>query len=177
MRNDSDRWQPAGEALAGFAGPGVTVTPVQGRRQTLISGPVAGALAAVGLTRAHGWPEVVAAAPYALRLRRDRVLVVDGPALPAGWDAQAGLAVSDMSDGLHIIEISGEKAFDLIRAGTEISRADASASVVRLLAGHEVALYFHGGGDRLRLHVSAPEAPALMLWLRRVAGLAEEARQ
>ncbi|MFK7751272.1 MAG: hypothetical protein AB8B51_01865 [Sedimentitalea sp.] len=91
--------------------------------------------------------------PYALRLRRDRILIVDGPELPDGWHDDLGLAVSDVTDGYGVIDIKGGTALGLLQRGTEISATLASPSVVRGFYGYDVLIYGFGGENQYRIHV------------------------
>ncbi|GHG92313.1 hypothetical protein [Pseudodonghicola xiamenensis] len=153
MRDDSHKWDVPQNFSAPLAGPGVTISRIIPDRQTLISAPDI-------LARtpgAAGWPDRAAGDSYTLCLRRDRVLEVNGPARTDGWDGQQ--AVSDITDGLTIFEITGPRAMELIRRGAEISDALPSRSAVRQAFGLEVILCRRQ--DALRLHVARTEAQAL----------------
>jgi len=165
MRDDRKKWDPPAQFSAGISAAQVTVRPVRIGRQTLLSGPRIA-------TDALGWPDVATGEAYRLCLRRDRVLEIGGETRQVGWDAADKVAVSDMSFAYEVIEITGEKSFDLIQAGTEISRRRRSPSVARQFAGHLVLLYPWQDNATFRLHVNAAEAAALWLFLERaVTGL------
>jgi hypothetical protein len=153
MRDDSHKWDEPQELSAPLTGPGVTVRRIAPDRQTLISAPDI-------LARtpgAIGWPDQAGGDSYSLCLRRDRVLEVNGPARADGWDGQQ--AVSDVTDGLAIFEITGPRAMDLVKRGAEISDALPSRSAVREAFGLEVILYrWH---QALRLHVARTQAQML----------------
>lgn len=155
MRNDSEKWTPAlGLVRPAFSVPGFEMQMILPRRQTLISGTYSSAVALAGVGAAIGWPDKVAGGSYALRLRRDRVLVVNGPALADGWHDAEGLAVSDMTDGYAVIEIGGAHAMGVLMRGTEISPDEPSASVVRGYAGYGTLIYAGETEGRFRIHVA-----------------------
>ena len=98
MRDDRQKWAPSqSDSPATVETDLVRISGVSSDRLTLISGPVQQALAKCGMQIAAGWPDPVSSDSYALRLRRDRILVVNGPALEDGWDADNGVAISDMT--------------------------------------------------------------------------------
>lgn len=154
MRNDNARWRPAqGMDRPAFSVSNIDLRLVRPRRQTLISGPYAKALALAGVKAATGWPDIASGTPYAVRLRRDRILLVDGPALRDGWHEAAGVAVSDMTDGYAVIELAGSGALSVLRRGTEISADMPSASVARGFGGYATLIYAFKAEDRFRLHL------------------------
>ena len=153
MRDDSRRWPEFNLDKAPVKLGDVILSSAKVARQTVISGPLENALKLCGLEKAQGWPDVVTEETYALRLRRDRILVVNGPPLEDGWHAEHGLAVSDMSGGLVVFEIDGPGALPILRRGTEINVNEPSLSVTRRLWGHATEIYRYQGNNRLRLHV------------------------
>ena len=160
MRNDSQKWTPA----QGWARPPVQVGPrtlscLRPLRQTLISGPVPAALDLAGLPVATGWPEPATGACYAVRLRRDRILVVGGAALPEGWTER--LAISDMSSGYAVLELTGADLLPVLQRGTEISWQGVSASAARAFFGYAAVIYPHTDRARCRIHVSAAHLDGL----------------
>lgn len=164
MRDDSAKWSAdRGTQRPPVRTGGVQICLLQPHRQTLISGPHTAALALAGCSAATGWPAPASGETYALRLRRDRILVVNGSDLTDGWHADPGLAVSDMTGGYAVIALSGDGATDLLNTGTELDPAQPSASVARLLHGYPVLLYrFQGETTDYRLHV--PRASLEGLW-------------
>ncbi len=171
MRDDSARWDPAaGLDREAFQTPAVTLKILRPNRQTLISGPYPAALQCANVETATGWPEAALGDHYAVRLRRDRILVINGDALSDGWHAAKGVAVSDMTGGYAMLALGGPKAFDLLRRGTEITPDAASKSVLRGFHGYPVMLYSHGAGQ-FRLHI--PSAMVDGFW----SLLADLARQ
>jgi len=97
--------------------------------------------------------------PYALWLAPGRRLVV-------GASVPAGTFVSDVSDGMTVLELSGAHTNDILAMGCPL---DASSLVSNrcaqtVFAGVKVLLYRHG--DTVRLHVERPLAQWLLDWLR-----------
>lgn len=173
MRNDNAKWQPAqGLNSVPLSLPDLEMKPVAPTRQTLISGPYKDALALAGLEAASGWPDIATGSPYALRLRCDRILVVDGPELADGWHEAEGLAVSDVTDGYAVIELSGPVAAGTLQRGTEISVNARSASVNRGFAGYCTMIYAFEDKGRFRIHVARAHLEGLWALL---ASYAEQA--
>ena len=81
-----------------------------------------------------------ASATYALAMRRDRMLVVNGPMLQDGWH-DSGYAVSDMSSAHVAFEFEGSATMDLLSRGTEIDFNNKSAGVARRFRDLDILLY------------------------------------
>ncbi len=158
MRDDSKRWADLQGRSAGIEAPGLIVKPLELARLTLVSSPKVLTQTKLPLVE---WPDVVTDAAYALSLRRDRVLEVNGPARRDGWDDKAGLAISDITDGYVQVELAGENALALLRRGTEIDLATPSRSVARLLFGMGVFVYRYGDETTYRLHAASAHGEAL----------------
>lgn len=153
MRDDSMKWDAAlGDQRVDIQGDGFQVTLVQLPHQTIISGPIETCLTICGQQKAIAWPNVVEGSTYALRLRRDRLLCVNGPDLADGWHDQ-GVAVSDMSGAYGVVEISGPKALNLLNQGTELDTALPSGSVARQFHGFAALIYRWQSQSCYRLHV------------------------
>ena len=168
MRDDSSRWLPArGLDREDVKGEGVILSVYQPRRQTLISGSYAAGLQLTGLSGAGGWPDAVTGETYAVRLRRDRLLVVNGEEIADGWQGEAGLAVSDMTFAYAVIDISGAKALGLLRHGAELDLAP-SAAVVREFSGYGILLYSRGP-EAFRLHIRRSHLDAIWTLLAHLA--------
>ena len=155
MRKDNHRWD-APVADKSLERPGLSIRQVSLNRMTLISGPFPETLRAAGLAHAVGWPDIAIGPSYALRLRRDRILVADGPDLSEGWNADTGLAISDMTSGYAVFEIAGQKAMGFLQRGTEISTGKPSASVNRAFHGLAAMIYAWETKECFRLHVASP---------------------
>jgi hypothetical protein len=157
MRDDRRKWTLIPDHYTPLSSATVTVAPCPLARQTLISG--ATVLQDAGTV--IGWPDIAGAGPYTLCLTRDQVLEVEGEARASGWDAARGRAISDMTDGYLVFDISGAGGPNLLSTGGEISVQDSSRSVVRRLWGMDVLLYRYMDPQRFRLHVTRSLAPAL----------------
>jgi len=161
MRDDSRKWQPAqGLERDPVVMDGLTIRVIQPERQALLSGPYASLLALANVTGTVGWPDPAMGDSYAIRLRRDRILAVNGPTLADGWHDEIGVAVSDMTWGYAVIELNGPAAMGVLQRGTEITLDTPSASVARRFAGHDALIYARGP-DSYRLHVLRPYLDAV----------------
>lgn len=114
-----------------------------------------------------------AGARYSLRLAPDRLLYVslDGAAADGvtfGW-SEDGCAVTDVSDGFVLFDITGSAAADLIRVGAlhDFEAKSDTASAAMLFAGQRVILARIQQG--WRLHVERHSAAAIWQWLQRAA--------
>jgi hypothetical protein len=155
MRDDTARWAaPDVSHGRNLAGDGLQIRRVRLESQTLISGPRNRAMQEAGLQSTAAWPDVVPDDRYALSLRRDRILCVNTGPSDTGWLEDRGLAVSDMTSGYEVVEITGQDALDFLKTGTELSLNEVSASALRLWHGFGVILYRFQQPDRYRLHVA-----------------------
>ena len=165
MRNDNARWTPAkGLDRPEFQRDGCTLRVIRPKRQILLSGPMNALLNAAGLSQAVGWPEQASGDTYAIRLRRDRVLVINGHEMTDGWDSDRGIAISDVTDGYAIIGLEGTRTLQVLKRGTEIDPSEPSASVVRGFAGYPIMVYAYGSDHSYRIHV--PRVYLEGLWER-----------
>lgn len=142
---------------------GIRTLPVA--TQHLVSGNLAGFAAKAGLPdEGAGAFAETRGDRYALRIARDRMLVVDGPAdsLDGGWH-EDGYAVTDVSALYHVIEIEGDGIDALIGEATAMDPAAQSPSAMILFAGQQAIVYRHNGG--LRVHIERGFAPYLWQWL------------
>jgi heterotetrameric sarcosine oxidase gamma subunit len=110
---------------------------------------------------------------YALRLAPDRLLfvAVDGAATDGvafGW-SEDGCAITDVSDGHVLLDITGPAAPELMRLGAlhDFEATSDTASAATLFAGQRVILARIQQG--WRLHVERPNAAAIWQWLQRAA--------
>ncbi len=153
MRDDSLKWDaPLGNTRADIAGDGYRASLIQLARQTVLSGPIETCLKIATQNTAFGWPEIASGKIYALRLRRDRILSVNGPGLPDGWHNH-GVAISDMTGAYAVIEVNGPRAIDLLNRGTELDTALPSGSVARQFHGFATLIYRWQSQTCYRLHV------------------------
>ena len=110
---------------------------------------------------------------YALRLAPDRLLFVsvDGAAADGvtfGW-SEDGCAITDVSDGYVLLDITGPAAPELMRLGAlhDFEATSDTASAAMQFAGQRVILARIRQG--WRLHVERPNAAAIWQWLQRAA--------
>jgi len=158
MRNDSHKWTAPQDLRLPLIRDDLTIAPIALHRQTLLSGPIETCLQLACQPRATGWPDPASGTAYALSLRRDRILSVNGPELPDGWHPD-GIAISDMSDGYACIEISGPRALSLLNQGTELDPNTRSSSCARLFHGLPCLIYkWQTGSFRLHMEQSHSEA-------------------
>lgn len=176
MRDDRRKW-PAVQSETGpnVVHNGISVRQIALTRQTVLSGafedcmPLSGMNAAVG-----GGSDIAVEESYVLRQRRDRILVVNGPAVLDGWNEKHNVAVSDMTAAYAVIELSGEKAVQLIATGTEFNTQLESSSVSRLWHGFGILLYRCGNDETYRMHVrSAFLSSVLEMVDRQIDALSE----
>ena len=158
MRDDRHRWAPPRDRTAQVTAPGLTITPARVDRLTLLSGPTVRQQTKLPLVE---WPGVAPKDSYALSLRRDRVLEVNGPEHLDGWDGARGQAVSNVTDGYAQVEITGANALSLLNRGADIDLSTPSRSVARLFFGFAVFLYRRAQEDTYRIHVSSAHEDAM----------------
>lgn len=158
MRDDSQRWPPLRDARQGIDAPGLAIKEIGLERLTLLSGPRAMQQTSLPLI---SWPDMTKADRYALCLRRDRILEVNGPTRTDGWDNENTLAISDVTDSHTVLQLSGPNAQPLLNRGTELDIRTPSRSTARLIFGFEAILHQHSDKNTFRLHVSASHGEAL----------------
>jgi hypothetical protein len=159
MRNDSHKWDAPPAQRPPLIRNNLTIRPIALHRQTLLGGPIKTCLQRAKQTKATGWPEPASGDSYALRLRRDRILLVNGPDLPDGWHPD-GIAISDMTHGYACIELSGKDALSLLNQATGLDPATPSNSCMRLFHGWPCLIYKWQTGS-FRLHIEHPHTEPL----------------
>lgn len=161
MRNDSHKWDKPFSRSAVLSGEGIAISSLSFGRLNLVSGPQVRQQTDLPLV---GWPAPAPAGPYAISLRRDRVMEVDGPLRPEGWDDAQTLAVSSVTDGYQGFLIEGPGALAFLKKGAELSLAIASLSAARLMFGLPSMLY-RLGDERYALIFTRAHADAAWLSL------------
>lgn len=134
-------------------------------RQHLVSGNLEAFAAKAGLPdTGAGLFQTVSGACYALRLARDRMLVIDGltEAMAPGWHGE-GYAVTDVSAMYHVFEFDGDGIEALLQEAMFVDPNLHSPSAASTFAGQPALVYHHEG--RLRLHVERGHAPYIWQWL------------
>jgi sarcosine oxidase gamma subunit len=170
MRDFAGKWSPVPDwSTARIEQQGVSVKPLIGLNQTLISGRLDTALA--GLTtpiRVSGAADPVDGDPYAVRLARDRMLLISSAAadLTPGWH-DGGYAVSRMDDAYQVIQIEGFLLPEILSRGTSLDFSRGGSSVATRFAGVAVLLYRYQNSTRLRIHVEHGLAAYLWRWIER----------
>ena len=165
MVDDSDpKWRRLDETARRLDCPGLAVRRLPGLGQTLASGDLWAAAARAGVDAAGvGALGNAQGATYSLRLARDRLLVVsEAPSpLAAGWSDDC-YAVTDVTGGFDVFEISGAHAADVVARATNVPITGAGPSAAIVFAGILGYLYRHGDG--LRLHVERGYSAFIWQW-------------
>jgi sarcosine oxidase gamma subunit len=133
--------------------------------QHLVSGNLTSFATAAGLAdEGAGAFARVSSEHYALRIARDRILVVNGAAdaMDAGWH-EDGYAITDVSALYHVFEIEGDGTDALIGEAMFVDPNAQSPSAMTMFAGQQAIVYYHEG--RLRVHVERGFAPYIRQWL------------
>jgi Sarcosine oxidase, gamma subunit family len=140
---------------------------VLGLGQVLVSGRIAGAVEAL----APGAPEVglwgvVEANGCAVRIARDRALIVSAEPLTVepGW--RDGWAATPADDVYAVLEIDGTGLQALVCEATSADLDAGSPSAAIMFAGIACLLY-RTGQATARLHVERPLATYVWHWLER----------
>ncbi|HEV7253647.1 MAG TPA: hypothetical protein VGN97_11210 [Mesorhizobium sp.] len=163
-----EKWTPppADWAEAAIQGDGFSARRVLGLGQTLVSGDLNAASAALGASApAIGLWQVAEALPAFVRIARDRALFVsERPlALEDGWRAK-GFALSSADDAWAVLDVKGEGLADLMADGATANLSQGSPSASTLFAGVPCLLY-RAAPDKARLHVEAPLLSYVWRWL------------
>ena len=148
---------------------GVDASPVAVASLCLVSGDVKQFLAQHGIGEILGPRQLCDGDTYALRLAPDRVMFVgDATALETCAGFTNGCAVTDVSDGILIFDIHGQRAVDLMAQGGEYPFEHNTVlpheSAVMQFAGFRLSVSRRTNG--WRLHIERPWAPALWRWLQ-----------
>ena len=168
MRDRGLFWSPVPDwSCASIRHEGLSIAAVAPQVAWLVSGNLA-----IFLER-HGARFGDAGGRYALRLAPDRLLFVsvDGAAADGvtfGW-SEDGCAITDVSDGYVLLDITGPAAPELMRLGAlhDFEATSDTASAAMQFAGQRVILARIRQG--WRLHVERPNAAAIWQWLQRAA--------
>lgn len=133
--------------------------------QTLVSGDIAAALSrlAPDAVVAGLWTPV-RAEKYAVRIARDRAVLVTPDPIEIGPGWQHGFAVSAAGDLYAVFELGGRRLNEVVAEATSADLGSGSPSAATLFAGLWALLYRTDEGAA-RLHVEAPYAAALWTWL------------
>jgi heterotetrameric sarcosine oxidase gamma subunit len=168
MRDRGLFWSPVPDwSRASIRHEGLSIVAVAPQAAWLVSGNLAAFLERRGLRFGDAGDR------YALRLAPDRLLFVSMVAAAAdgmtfGW-SEDGCAVTDVSDGYVLLDITGPAAPALMRLGAlhDFEAQSDTGSAAMLFAGQRVILARIQQG--WRLHVERPSAAAIWQWLQRAA--------
>ncbi len=158
-------WAPARRGTGTLIdGPRLTARALNGRGRVLVSGDLDAAIAAL----APGAPLLGLTAPapegaHALRIARDRALLVTPAPLGAAEGWRDGWCATAVDDGWATIDVDGPDAPSALAQGTSADLDAASPSAAVLFAGFRCLILRTDAG--FRLHVEAPWLEALLTWL------------
>ena len=156
---------PPDWGTARIARAGLTIAPVAGLHLTRLGGDLEAAFAALTPRPASiGLWEIADAEAVAIRIGRDRALLVATKPCPLAPGWRNGFAVSDASDGYVTLSLAGEGLRALVAEATAADIDAGSPSAAILFAGVPALLY-RTGATEARLHVEAPLAPYVWRWL------------
>lgn len=174
MRDDRNRWPPAQHTTqAARVFDGVELSLWEPTAIFMVTAP---AFFLDQQLRPLAWPEAAklerlqrpAAGRLALRLRRDRALVLEGSGggsgLQTGLREAGRVLVTDMSGGYVFARLDGPLALSLLQTGCALDPGQPSASVLRLWHGFEAMICPVAGAQAFLIGVEAPWFDAL--WSR-----------
>ncbi|MGE0502272.1 MAG: hypothetical protein AB7I79_14175 [Rhizobiaceae bacterium] len=157
-------WSPA-SADWSVVRPQWTARPVRGLGQTLVSGDIGSAVAALapGSPEAGLW-SVVPASGSVVRTGRDRAVLVSSMPMDivSGW--RDGFAATPADALYAVIELAGDGVRQLVSQGAGVDLDAGSQSAALLFAGVHAFLY-RTAETVARLHVDAPYETYLRDWL------------
>ena len=159
MSDPMAKWTPTPDwTRARLERPGWSAAPVLGLFQMRLSGDLAAAPNPVGF-----WG-IASPQRAAVRIGRDRALLVSTTPLDIAPGWRDGFAASEASDAFGVLELAGAELRALVAEATAVDPEAGSPSAAILFAGVPALLY-RVAEDRARLHVEAPLAPYLWRWL------------
>jgi sarcosine oxidase gamma subunit len=146
---------------------GLSVVSKPGLAQHYVSGDLDGFLTKHLLAAPIGLLGQASGERYTVRMARDRMLVVGigDDELVTGWDDVGGCGITRMSSALHVFEIAGPRALELLARGCVFDPANAGPCSTIQFAGVTVSLYRYGGSDFVRLHIDRGLASYLWSWI------------
>jgi hypothetical protein len=158
-------WPPARRAEGALIErPRLRARAVQGRGNTLVSGDLEAAILAL----APGAPmlglyALARAGTHALRIARDRALLVTPAPIGAADGWREGFSATTVDDAWAAIDVAGPDAPFALAQGTAADLAGGSPSAAVRFAGLRCLLA--RTDDGFRLHVETPWLEALLTWL------------
>lgn len=135
-------------------------------QQRLVSGDIERFLDHYNLGSDVGALGIALGDRYAVRLARDRLLVIGISAseLADGWH-KGGFAVSTASSALRLFEIEGEGIIDLLRRTTAIDPDNPGPCAALPFCGVPAVVYWHAEPQILRVHLDRGFAAYVWEWL------------
>jgi sarcosine oxidase gamma subunit len=170
MHDRGQFWSPVPDwSQVALHAAGVDISPVTVASICLVSGEAQRLLAQHGVGEILGPRQRCDRDSYALQLAPDRVMLVgDAPAIDDFTGIAHGCATTDVSDGIMIFDVCGERAAELMSQGSEYPFEDTTVhpleSASMQFAGLRVIVSRRERG--WRLHFDRPWAPALWRWLQ-----------
>ena len=164
MRDRGLFWSPVPDwSRASIQHEGLSIAAVAPHAAWLVSGNFAAFLERQGVRFGE------AGNRYVLRLAPDRLLFVSFGADEVTFGWSDGCAISDVSDGYVLFDITGPATLELMRLGAlhDFEAKSDTASASMLFAGQRVILARVPQG--WRVHVERPDAAAIWQWLKRAA--------
>ncbi|MDR6754948.1 hypothetical protein J2Y48_000221 [Mycoplana sp. BE70] len=168
MLDVAAKWQPEPDwAHARLAGRTIAVGAVNGVPQRLVSGDIDRFLARHDLGQEVGALGLAFGDRYAVRVARDRLLVIGLSAsdLRDGWHDE-GYAVSTVSSALRLFEAKGNGVRHLLAQATTIDPDNPGPCAAMPFAGVMGTVYRHGDAETLRIHVDRGLAAYLWEWFQ-----------
>jgi hypothetical protein len=165
------KWTPAPDwREAAIVRSSWSARPLHGLGQTLLSGDLDAARAALAPTASEAGLWQVAEGDALVRIARDRALLATVRTLdaPTGW-SPGGWAASAADDAWSVFELSGESARAVCAQATSADLEAGSPSAALLFAGITCLLY-RTAPEVARIHVERGYAPYLWRWLGTVEG-------
>ena len=156
-------WTPAAEVAGGFSTPRLTLRVLPVLPQLMVSGDLDAVLSRHGLSGTLGLLGEAKGEVFALRLARNRALIVgaDQEAQHAGW--AEGVATTPASGALAVLELSGPAAEEVLYRASAIDFRRPSPCAALNFAGVTSVLYRHEGV--LRLHLDRGLLPYMVNWI------------
>lgn len=161
MLDRSGFWPAAG--LEMLSGEGLTARVLPPVPQLMVSGDLAAFCEAQKLAAPLGLLAEVSLPRYALRLARQRMLVVGLTLDHAACGWTEGLAITPMTGALAVVEMAGPDRMALFARASAIDPRGASPSAALQFAGVTAALC--STAESLRLHLDRGLVPYLMDWI------------
>jgi len=167
MLDLGQRWPAAPDfASALIEAGGIKVTPINGLSRHLVSGNLDFFLQKAELDAAVGALGLAMGDRYAMRLARDRMMVVGmaGDLVAPGWHDE-GFAVTNISAAFQAFAIEGAFSSGLLQHATFLDVANPGPSANVPFANYPTVLHAHETSETLMLHVERGLAAALFDWL------------